>query len=291
MLGDEPQHVVRDGELEVVLLLLLPEDGDPVLQVGLADVGHHAPLESAHQPGLEPRDLLGRPVGGQHDLLVALVQGVKRMEELLLRHFLAFEEMHVVHQEEVHVGPVAAPELGHGPAVDALDDLVDELLGADVEHPGLGLPLADGVGDGLHQVGLAQPGGAVDEEGIVGLAGGFGRRVGGGGRELVGLADDEGVEGVALVERLGAGIDRDDRDGRGRLGATKKSICGRFWRSSCTRNTTEVGWPMTGSASLDSKVACLVSFHSTANWSGAPTISRPSSRAIASVGSSQVRIV
>ena len=132
-----------NGELQVVLLLLLPQDGDPVLEVGLADVGHHAPLEPADQPGLEARDLLGRPVRGQHDLLVALVQRVKRMEELLLRHFLAFEEMHVVHQEEIHVGPVAAPELGHRPAVDALDDLVDELLGADVQHPRLGLALAD----------------------------------------------------------------------------------------------------------------------------------------------------
>src|SRR6476661_191336 len=94
VLGNEPQHVVRDGELEMVLLLLLPENGDAVLEVGLADVGHHAPLEPAHQPGLEARDLLGRPVGGEHDLLVALVQRVKRMEELLLRHFLAFEEMH-----------------------------------------------------------------------------------------------------------------------------------------------------------------------------------------------------
>ena len=93
-----------NGELQVVLLLLLPQDGDPVLQVGLADVGHHAPLEAADQAGLEARDLLGRPVRGQDDLLVAFVERVKRMEELFLRHFLAFEEMHVVHQEEVHVG-------------------------------------------------------------------------------------------------------------------------------------------------------------------------------------------
>ena len=98
------EHVVRDRHLQVVLLLLLPQDGDPVLQVGLADVGHHAPLEPAHQPGLEARDLLGRPVGGQDDLLVGLVQRVERVEELLLGHFLAFEEMHVVHQEEIDVG-------------------------------------------------------------------------------------------------------------------------------------------------------------------------------------------
>src|SRR5688572_431656 len=53
----------------------------------------------------------------------------------------------------------------------------------------------------------------------------------------------------------------------------------------------DVGWPSTGSARRDNKVACFVSFHSTANWSGAPMIRRPSSRAIASVGSSHVRMV
>ena len=112
---------------------------------------------------------------------------------------------------------VAAPELRHGPAVDALDDFVDELLGADVEHPGVGLALADRVRDGLHQVGLAEPGGAVDEERVVGLAGRLGDGVGRGGGELVGLADDEGVEGVALVERLRARIGRRGRH-RGHAG-------------------------------------------------------------------------
>ena len=177
--------------------------------------------------------------------------------------------------------------------MDALDDLVDELLGADVEHPGVRAAAAQhGVGDGLHQVGLAEPGGAVDEERVVGLAGRLGGRVRGGGGELVGLADDEGVEGVALVERLRAGVGpRGDRDGgRGRRHEEihLRPLLAIFVDAEDDRRS---GWPMTGSASRDSSVACLVSFHSTANWSGAPTISRPSSRAIASVGSSQVRIV
>ena len=70
--------------------------------------------------------------------------------------------------------------------------------------------------DGLHQVGLAEPGGAVDEERVVGLAGRLGDGVRGGGGELVRLADDEGVEGVALVERLGRGIGHSRRAGQRR---------------------------------------------------------------------------
>ena len=214
MLGDEPQHVVRDGELQMVLLLLLPQDGDPVLKVRLADVGHHPPLEPAHETGFEARNLLGRTVRGQDDLLVAFVECVKGMEELFLRHLLAFQEMDVVHQEEVHVGAVSAPELRHGAAVDDLDDFVDELLRAHVEHPGVRLPLADGMGDRLHQVGLAESRGAVDEERVVGLAGRFGRGVGRGRGQLVGLADDERVEGIALVERLRARVHRRDHGRR-----------------------------------------------------------------------------
>src|SRR5207244_12873583 len=61
---------------------------------------------------------LRRPIRGEHDLLVPLEQRVERVEELFLRHFLAFEEMHVVHQEEVHVVAVPAPELRHRARVD-----------------------------------------------------------------------------------------------------------------------------------------------------------------------------
>jgi hypothetical protein len=62
MLGDEPEHVVRDGELQVILFLLLSKNRNPVFQVRLTDVGHHAPLEAAHQPGLQTGQLLWRSI-------------------------------------------------------------------------------------------------------------------------------------------------------------------------------------------------------------------------------------
>ena len=130
-----------------------------------------------------------------------LEQGVEGVEEFLLRHFLAFEEMHVVDQEEVHVVPVAAPEFGHRARVDRLDDLVDELLGAEVVHARSGVLDEHGVRDRLHQMRLAQTRRPVDEQRVVGLAGRFRHGVRRGGRELVRLPDDERLKGVALVER------------------------------------------------------------------------------------------
>src|SRR5690242_19823475 len=56
--------------------------------------------------------------------------------------------------------------------------------------------------DGLHQVSLAESSRSVDEERVVEFARSFGYGVGGGGGELVGLTDDEVLEGIALIERL-----------------------------------------------------------------------------------------
>src|SRR6267154_1808479 len=145
-------------------IAILRKKADPVLEIGMSDVGDHAPFEPRDQPVLQPGNFLGRPVRGQHDLLVRLEQRVEGVEELLLRHFLAFQEMHVVHEEQIHVVAVAAPELGHRARVNRLDHVVDELFRPEVLQPGLRVFLEHRVCDGLHQVRLAEPRRAVDKE-------------------------------------------------------------------------------------------------------------------------------
>ena len=54
---------------------------------------------------------LGAPVGGEHDLLVGVVQRVEGVEELLLGLGLALQELDVVDQQHVDVA-VAALEAG-----------------------------------------------------------------------------------------------------------------------------------------------------------------------------------
>ena len=58
----------------------------------------------------------------------------------------------------------------------------------------------DIIADGVHDMRLAQPHAAVDEEGIIALARLFRDRLGGGIDELVALAHDEIVEGEAAFE-------------------------------------------------------------------------------------------
>ncbi len=68
-------------------------------------------LNRLRKPVFERGDRIGQAVGREHDLPVGPVQGVERVEELLLQTFLAFHELDVVDEE--HVDVAIAP-LEHG---------------------------------------------------------------------------------------------------------------------------------------------------------------------------------
>ena len=153
---------------------------------------------------LQRGDLGHGAVAGDDDLLLGLEEVVEGVEELLLDALLAGEELHIVHQQDVHVA-VTLPELRQGVLLDGVDVFVGEFFRGEVGDLGLGVALEDAVPDGVHQVGLAEAGGAVEEEGVVGLRGRLGDGKGGGMGELVILADDEVLEGVARIERAGGG--------------------------------------------------------------------------------------
>ena len=119
------------------------------------------------------------------------------MEHLLLGGVPAGDELHVVHEE--HVGaPVLLPELRVAPLSDGLDELVGEGVPLDVDHLVLRVVFVDGVGDGVQQVGLAQTGLPIDEQGVIALARVVGHRPGGGVGKFVGGAHHEALEGVLL---------------------------------------------------------------------------------------------
>src|SRR5919106_3506154 len=159
-------HDLR-GNRQAVGLGLHLKDGDAGLEVGGLDVGYEAPFEARTETLLESRDLLGGPVRCDDDLAVWMkrVEGVK---ELLLGPLLAFEELNVVHHEEVHCA-VAPVELGDRAALEGENELVHELLGRDVAGAQSWVTLAYVASDGVQEVGLAQAGPSVDEQGVVGL--------------------------------------------------------------------------------------------------------------------------
>ena len=122
------------------------------------------------------------------------------MEELLLEALLVLDELDVVDEQDV-APPVAALEGAVAVGADGVDEVVQEVLGGDVAHAHRpGSCCAHVVADGVQEVGLAQPGVAVDEQRVVGPGRLLGHGQGGGVGEAVGLADDEGLEGVVGVE-------------------------------------------------------------------------------------------
>src|SRR6266545_4582310 len=163
------------------------------------DVGDQPPLESGAQALLERGDLPRRAVRGDDDLPAGLVERVEGVEELLLDPLLVLEELDVVDQEQV-VGAVALLEALDPLVPQRVDEVVHEGLARHVAHRELALVLADVLRDRLQEVGLAEPGAAVDEERVVRLR----RRLGDGQRgrvcEAVRRADHERVERVLRVE-------------------------------------------------------------------------------------------
>jgi hypothetical protein len=150
------------------------------------------------RPVLEA-DLVGRPIGRQHDLAVGLVQVVEGVEELLQRLLLALEELHVVDEQHVDVA-VAALEGVAGAGLHRVDELVEERLGRDVADPVGGIVVVHVAGDGLQQVGLAEAGVAVDEQRVPAAGRHLGDGLGGGVGEAVRPADHEVLERVAGVQ-------------------------------------------------------------------------------------------
>jgi len=121
------------------------------------------------------------------------------VEELLLRRVLAGEELDVVDQQRVH-GTEAALEVVHVLLLQRLHHAADELLRTKVEHLRAGIVLHEHVAGGVHEVGLAEAGAPIEQQGVVRPARVHRHLHGRGLAQLVRLAFDEGFEGVVRVE-------------------------------------------------------------------------------------------
>ena len=126
------------------------------------------------------------------------------MEELLLGLYLAGDELDIVHQQNIRLA-VFLPELRVAVFPDGGDQLVGEVVALDVHDAGVRPLLAQGVGDGVQQVGLAQSAVAVDEQGVVVLAGLLRHGLGRGKGQLVLGSHHIRLEGERLGLRQVAG--------------------------------------------------------------------------------------
>ena len=133
-------------------------------------------------------------------MFVILIQGVEGVEELLLRLFLAADELDVVDDQNIHI-PVFFLNILHALVPDRPYDVAGELFRGDVPGPDLAaIERLYLIPDHLDQMGLAETHSPVDEEGIV-----FGPHLLNDRRrraisEFVRGADDEVLGGIAGIK-------------------------------------------------------------------------------------------
>ena len=206
---------------------LLAEDGDAGLEAGGLDGSDHAPLEAGDEAFLKLGDLGSRAVAREDHLLMVVMQLVEGVEELVLRGFLASEEMDVVDQEQVEFA-VTAAERGDAAGLEGLNEIVGESLGGDVGDASLRIAGVDRVGDRVHQVGLTETGRTVDEERVIVVA----RFLGDSERSAVGhlvfRTNDEIIKRVVRLDRRsrrsGGGLTRRTRDRSGSRSGFARSV-------------------------------------------------------------------
>ena len=193
------KKATSSGRLTPTGLRLGHEDRDAGLELGRLDRHRQPPAEARLEALLEPLDFLRVAVAGEDHLVLALEQLVEGVEELFLRALLAGEELDVVDQQRIERA-VRGLELVHRVVLQRPHHVADEALRVHVGDARLRVALLDQVRDGVHQMGLAQPDAAVQEQRVVGAAGIFRDLERGGLGELVALALDEGGEGEVGIE-------------------------------------------------------------------------------------------
>lgn len=199
---DQVEHVV--GNIGAVHGGDHAQNGDSRLQIRRFDVHGQARFEAGDQTFVEALQVLRRHIGGDHDALVGLMQGVERVEELLKGRVLAAQELDIVDEQHVDLAVAAVEFLDLAGTLvrigQSLDEFVGEFLTGDVADLQIGVLDQRVVADGVQQMGFAQAGASVDTQRIEIMAGTLRHGQRHGTCETVGIAGHEGVEGGVLVQ-------------------------------------------------------------------------------------------
>ena len=148
--------------------------------------------------------MTGEAVASDDNLLVELVEVVENIEEFLLGFFLTDDELEIVDDEDVEFAEFKVEFFAFA-EFNGVDEIGIEVGDGSVEDFEGRVAREEGVADGLDEVGFAEAGAAVEEEGVVAGAGGVDDAAGGGNGEVVVATDDEIIKGVFGVE-TGGGI-------------------------------------------------------------------------------------
>ena len=198
---DMGSNVLHDviAHRQNLVLSLLPQNRDTSLQLRRLHIHVQARTETRTHTLSETGQLLRRQIRGNHDLLLVVVQGVKRMEELLHRRLFTRQKLDIVNQKNVNI---AVNLLERRPLIvtDRVNEVIRELLRIHVAHPQIRVQILGVMANRVQQVGLTQTRTAVDEQRVIDNAGLLRHRESARVRKAVGLTNHEGVEGIVRVQ-------------------------------------------------------------------------------------------
>ena len=140
-----------------------------------------------------------RAVAAENDLLLRVVERVKRVEKLGLRALFADDELDVVDEQDVDAA-IALAEFENAIVANRIDDFVHETLGRDVGELQPRAVREHVVPDRVHQMRFAESHAAVEEQRVIRARRRFRNGAARGMRELIRRADDECFEGIARTQ-------------------------------------------------------------------------------------------
>ena len=94
-------HII--GNVERFTLCLLAQNSDTSLQLGRLNIGNQTPLKARTHTFSKPGELFWRQVGGNHNLLLVIMQGVESMEELFLCMLFTRQKLDIVDQKHIDI--------------------------------------------------------------------------------------------------------------------------------------------------------------------------------------------
>ena len=197
VLRDVLEYIMRNDQIRQ--LCLLRQNCDSRLQVRVLQIRIEPPLEAGTKAILQGLKLAWWAVRRQHNLVIGLVQGIERMEELFLCTFLALQELDVIDDEHVQIA-VATLEGFLGVVTHGINEVVGELFRGNVANPQVRVQMLGVVANAVEQVRLAKTRTAGDKQRVVGAPRRLRNSDGGRGGELILRTNNEGLEGVVRVE-------------------------------------------------------------------------------------------
>ena len=95
------KFMISSGKSTPMIWAFLLQNRQAHFDVGRLQIRDQAPFKTRNQAMLEILNFTRRPVAGQHDLFVGLVQGVESVEKFLLDALFAREKLNIIDQQDI----------------------------------------------------------------------------------------------------------------------------------------------------------------------------------------------